>query len=343
MFDPPKSYIDDLPTVPEKALGSDGRLEDADFEAPAPYVVRGLIRDWPLVRAAQTSSDEIRAYLLRFHNDQPVMVSHGPSENQGRIFYKDDMSLNVKIEKSGLREAFARMAASETQSPQETLYVAATAIDGFFPGLQAENPIHLGPHKAYGRIWMGTRTRIAPHNDSQTNIACVVAGRRRFVIFPPGVFRDLYLGPSDNTPAGRTISMVDVLDPDFEAHPRFKRALDHAMVADLEPGDALYMPPLWWHHVDGLAPFNILINYWWRLPPPVYGLPEPALDHAILAFRDLPAEERAYWRDMFDHFVFNADDETMAHIPEGRRGVLDAMTPQRASNLRAKLKRYFQR
>jgi hypothetical protein len=343
VLDQTKSYIDDLPRTPEKRLSAAEHLSEADFAAPEPYIVRGLVRDWPLVEAGHASSEALRSYVLSFYNQKPIMVSRGPSENQGRIFYKDDMSLNVKIQKAGLREVFAQIAAIENEDDQACLYVAATAIDAFFPGLQAENPIHLGGHQAYGRIWMGTRTRVAPHNDSQSNLACVVAGRRRFIIFPPDAFRNLYLGPSDNTPAGRTISMVDVLNPDFEAHPKFREALKVAIVADLEPGDALYMPPLWWHHVDGLSPFNILINYWWRHGATPFGLPEPALDHAILAFRELPEAERAHWRDMLDYYVFNPTPDATAHIPEGKRGALDQMTPQRARSLRAKLLRYFQR
>lgn len=343
MPDNATSYIDDLPCVAVKRLGSAEQLSEAHFAASEPYIVRGLVSDWPLVHAGRSSSDAIRAYLMKFYNQKPVMVSRGPAENQGRIFYKDDMSLNVQIQKAGLQEVFAQIAATESDDEQACLYIAATAIDAFFPGLQAENPIHLAGLQAYGRIWMGTRTRVAPHNDSQSNLACVVAGRRRFVIFPPDAFRNLYLGPSDNTPAGRTISMVDVLNPDFEAFPKFREALKVATVADLAPGDALYMPPLWWHHVDGLDPFNILINYWWRHGPQPFGLPEPALDHAILAFRALPQVERAHWRDMFDYYAFDSPPDAAAHMPEGKRGALDEMTPQRARGLRAKLLRYFQR
>lgn len=344
LIDSSESHIAELPRIPIKKANALSELSPQDFAEPEPYILKGVVKDWPLVKAGQKSSGALRDYLLEFYNQQPVMVSSGPSENQGRIFYKDDMSLNIKIGKSGLREVFERIAATESDAEQSCLYIAAIAIETFFPGMQEQNPIQLAGHSAHGRIWLGTRTRIAPHNDSQSNLACVVAGRRRFTLFPPNAFRDLYLGPTDNTPAGRPISMVDVLNPDFEKHPRFRNALEKATVADLEPGDAIYMPPLWWHHVEGLEPFNILINYWWRQSPNPFGLPEPALDHAILAFRDLPQEERVYWRDMFDYYVFGADPDMAAvHIPEGKRGVFEKMTPQLARNLRAKLKRYFQR
>ena len=84
---------------------------------------------------------------------------------------------------------------------------------------------------------------------------------------PADQFRNLYLGPIDNTPAGRAVSMVDLAAPDLATYPRFADAMASALVADLEPGDALYIPSLWYHHVEASAPFNVLINYWWRDTP----------------------------------------------------------------------------
>ena len=63
------------------------------------------------------------------------------------------------------------------------------------------------------------------------------------MLFPPDQFRNLYLGPIDNTPAGRAVSMVDFHAPDFNAYPRFREALRHALVAELAPGDAIFIPP----------------------------------------------------------------------------------------------------
>ncbi|MEI9904693.1 MAG: cupin-like domain-containing protein [Asticcacaulis sp.] len=135
---------------------------------------------------------------------------------------------------------------------------------------------------------MGTRTRIAAHNDFPDNLACVAVGRRRFTLFPREQFRNLYLGPVDNTPAGRAVSMVDFHAPDFERFPRFRTALDHAVTAELEAGDAIFIPAMWWHHVEGLEPFNVLVNYWWRDTPRWLGQPQDALNLAMLAIRDLP-------------------------------------------------------
>lgn len=337
------NYLDSLPCLPEKQVDKNGNLAASDFISPTPFIVRGLVRNWPVVKAAQESSDALRTYLLSFYNQKPVQVSSGPPEIRGRVFYKEDMSLNIQKHNANLRDVFDKIASSEADAEQFCLYVAAAHVETYFPGLLAANPIDLGGQAANGFAWMGTRSQIAPHNDSTYNIACVVGGRRRFLVFPPDQFRNLYLGPIDNTPAGRTISMVDVKQPDFEKYPRFEQALEQAQVAELEPGDAIYMPPLWWHHVDGLEPFNMLINFWWRRSPKHLGLPAPALDHAILAIRDLPSIERKYWQEMFDHYVFNPSDEITAHLPKDKLGILGRITPQTVKVIRAKLKGYFQR
>ncbi|OYZ29250.1 MAG: cupin, partial [Novosphingobium sp. 16-62-11] len=153
-----------------------------------------------------------------------------------------------------------------------------------------------------------------------------------FTLFPPDQFANLYLGPLDVTPAGRPVSLVDFDNPDFSRHPRYREALAHAQVVDLHPGDALFIPSLWYHHVDATAPFNVLVNYWWSDTPRYLGQPQTAMTHAIMAIRDLPAAERAVWRDMFEHYVFSGGEDARAHVPQAGQGILapiDARTAQR--------------
>ena len=57
--------------------------------------------------------------------------------------------------------------------------------------------------------------------------------------------------------------MVHVSAPDFDRFPRFAAALDAAEEAELSPGDAIFIPKHWFHHVEALDLFNVLVNYWW--------------------------------------------------------------------------------
>jgi hypothetical protein len=329
--------------VPEVAVADAAALDAQLRAATAPFVVRGLVKDWPLVKAGLKSGRDARDYLLRLRRDLPFTVSVGAPESGGRLFYDDAMAMNFRTVRGKLPEIFAQIDTNEGNADAPPIYLASIDVHDFFTGLHEANHVPLGDRQCLASIWMGTRTRIAAHNDVPHNLACVAVGRRRFTLFPPDQFRNLYLGPVDNTPAGRAVSMVDFHSPDFAAHPRFAEALRHAQVVELEPGDALHIPSLWWHHVEGLAPFNVLVNYWWRETPRWLGHPQDALNHAMLAIRDLPEAEKAHWRDLFDYYVFANDEQVRAHIPEGARSVLDPLTPESAGRLRAFLLRQLSR
>ena len=102
-------------------------------------------------------------------------------------------------------------------------------------------------------LWLGNRTRTAAHWDLPQNLACVVAGRRRFTLFPTEQLKNLYVGPLDFTLAGQPTSLVDIEHAGPRATPAFRRgAGGRARRAELGPGDALYIPSLWWHGVSSL-------------------------------------------------------------------------------------------
>ncbi|MEH3039089.1 MAG: cupin-like domain-containing protein [Sphingomonas paucimobilis] len=324
----------ELPAIAEVKAADADTLDRLLGQATTPFVVRGLVADWPLVQAARRSSQAARDYLVRHHRDIPFTVSVGRPGGGDRLFYDDAMAMNFATVRARLPDILGQIARVEDDADSRPIYLASIDMRGFFDGLEEANRVDLGSRDPLASIWIGTRTRIAAHNDLPANLACVAAGRRRFTLFPPDQFANLHLGPLDNTPAGRAVSMVDFAAPDPDRHPRFAEAIRHAQVAELAPGDAIHIPALWWHHVEGLAPFNILVNYWWRDQPRWLGQPQDALHHAILAIRDLPDDQKAHWRAVFDHYVFANDDGVTAHIPPGGRGVLDPLTPESAGRLR---------
>lgn len=329
--------------IREVAVADAADLDRQLREATSPFVVRGLVSHWPLVQAGLRSGKAARDYILQHARHVPFTVSVGTPESGGRLFYDDAMGMNFQTVQARLADVFGRITETEGRADALPIYLASIDVHGFFKGLHEANHVDLGDRTALASIWMGTRTRIAAHNDIPENLACVAVGRRRFTLFPREQFRNLYLGPIDNTPAGRAVSMVDFHAPDFARFPRFREALAHAQVAELGPGDALHIPAMWWHHVEGLAPFNVLVNYWWRETPAWLGAPQDALNHAMLAIRDLPADQKRHWRDLFEHYVFSNDEETVAHIPEDARSVLAPLTPETAGRMRAYLLRQLSR
>jgi len=309
--------------------GVDARaLPDELLTATEPVVLRGLVAHWPMVRAALESEQAAIRYLLGFCRDAAVVALVGPPQIQGRFFYNEDLSgFNFRTERLRLDALLNELGRPAGATPGGSLYVGSTTLTAALPGFHEQNNVDLGPRKPLISIWLGNRSRIAAHNDLPDNLACVAAGHRRFTLFPPEQLANLYIGPLDFNPAGQPISMVDFARPDFTRFPRFARALERAHVAELGPGDAIFIPSMWWHHIESLDAFNVLVNYWWRQSPAFMDSPVGALMLALMTVRDLPPAQRAAWENMFRHYVFEADDATAAHIPEYARrslGKLDA-------------------
>ncbi|MBT8089189.1 MAG: cupin-like domain-containing protein [Gammaproteobacteria bacterium] len=315
-------------------------LPDEVLHSEQPLVLKGLVSDWPFVTAARRSADDADAYIRHFYNGTAVTASVGPPEIVGRIFYSDDLKgFNFETRRTHLDVFLDELKKYRDEESPPVHYVGSTAVDYILPGLRNDNDLNLGHFAPSVRIWLGNQTRIAAHYDIPNNIACVVAGKRRFTLFPPEQLPNLYVGPLHHAPAGQAISLVDFHEPDFDKFPKFRHALEHAQVADIAPGDAIFVPSMWWHHVEGLESFNVLINFWWRQCSSFMGTPLDVLNHALLSIRDLPEAQRDAWRDIFEYYVFAPDDDVTAHIPEDQRGALSPIDESTARRLRALLLR----
>jgi hypothetical protein len=313
-------------------------LTDAALRSTRPFIVRGLAANWPVVRAGLESPEAADAYLRRFYRDATVGAMLGKPEIEGRFFYNDDMSgFNFYSVRARLDAVLEEMAGHRKNELPAAIYVGSTTIDTALPGFRQQNDIDLGGRDALASIWIGNRTRIAAHYDLPDNLAVVAAGHRRFTLFPPEQLSNLYVGPLDFNPAGQAISLVDFARPDYDRFPRFREALRHAQVAELAPGDAIFIPSMWWHHVEALDSFNILVNYWWRQSPDYMDTPTNALMLALLTMRDLPPEQRRAWQEIFRHYIFEHGDETVAHIPPQARHALAPLDEDGARILRGQL------
>lgn len=310
------------------------------LDAGEPAVLKGLVRDWGLVRAGSSSDSEAMRYLRAFDNGKPVTYSFGEPHVAGRPFYNDDFTqLNCVVRRDRLDEVLRQIESHMHGTWQPTYYVASQPVDTSLPGLRAENDLDfrsLGID-APPAIWIGTRTIASCHYDAPNNIACCAVGRRRFTLFPPEQIFNLYPGPLDPTPGGQAVSVADFNDPDFERHPRFREALSAAQSAEVEPGDAVFIPSMWWHHVEALSPFNTLINYWWSSVPKFIPTPMHALYHALWTIRDRPEREKQAWRQVFEYYVFGPEKRAGEHLPEGARGILNSIDDTRARQIRAML------
>lgn len=322
------------------------RFREEILAAGQPAVFRGLLRDWPLVQAGSESDEAFCTYVKQFERGYDIDTAYGAPSIGGRFFYNADLSgLNCRMGRARLSASLDYVLEHRDDEPAPSLAIQSVVISGFLPGMQDHNRLPAGylPEGTEPRFWVGSRATVAAHYDASENIACCVAGSRRFTLFPPEQVSNLYVGPFELTPAGATISMVDFDHPDYDAFPRFRDAEAAAQVADLAPGDVLYIPYLWWHHVRSRGSVNALVNYWWERVPAIAGDPRNVLLHAMMAMRSLPASYRDAWRSLFEHYVFAEPTAASEHLPPARRGVLGELGPEDVKRMRLALSRALSR
>ncbi len=308
-------------------------------DAGEPVVVQGAAADWPLVAAGREGARAAADHLRGFYGGRPVTGYVGDASIGGRFFYDEAVAgLNFTAERAPLESFLQRIFETLGEVDAPSYYLGSTDAEGFFPGLRAGSPLPgeaALPSSALVSLWIGNRTVAATHYDMSNNAAVCAVGRRRFTLFPPEAVADLYPGPLEPTPGGQVVSMVDPRAPDLGRYPRFEAALETAQVAELGPGDLIVYPALWWHQVESLEPFNVLVNWWWNTAPRHLDTPMTTLLHGLLSLRDRPDAEKRAWREMFDFYVFGPAERAAEHLPPAARGPLAPLEEAGARRLRA--------
>jgi hypothetical protein len=315
--------------VPQRIGVTRQVFEEEILPAGQPVVLKAMVSDWPVVAAGRNSAHALADYLKAMDRGAPVETFIGKPEMQGRYFYNSDMTgFNYEKGATSLSSIVDQLLKMAEGPPPLMIYAGSAPASEAMPGFAPENPMPLLNPGIEPRLWLGNSSRVAAHYDNSRNIACCVAGTRRFTIFPPDQIGNLYLGPLEFTMAGPPASMVDFHAPDYARYPKFRDAEKAGMIAELEPGDALYMPALWWHHVEAEGPFNLLVNYWWM--PPNAGSTFESVMLALLNLRDQPDADKQAWRAFFDHYVFGVDAVNVSdHLPEHWRTVTGPKAKER--------------
>lgn len=312
---------------PKEIAGRDIKTYDQVLrelvEPGRPVILRGLVASWPAVRAGQRSPKELRDYIGKFDTNEQLDVFFGDPKIAGKYYYADDLKgFNFEKKRMRLGAALDAMLANLERVGAPTVYAGSLPVEDNLPGFTAENAMAILPAGVGARIWLGHASNVSCHYDAFNNIACVIAGRRRFTLYAPELISSLYIGPIDNTMAGQPVSLAASQPPDDAKYPLFAKVRDKALVAELLPGDALYLPKLWWHQVEGLAPFNGLVNYWWDASSSGPDQPYAAMLLAMATMAERPLAERQAWRAYFDHYVFRTQGHPLAHLPPEQHGIL---------------------
>jgi len=310
------------------------KLDRATFERDViplnkPAVIRGLVDDWAIVKAANSSEEDAVKYLISIDNHTPVYTIIGNPEINGRFFYSDDLSgTNFIKTQAALTAVLEQLYGLRNNPTPHSIAIQAASIRQSIPNFEHDNSMMLVNSKVNPTLWLGNRAIVAPHYDVHDNIACVATGRRRFTLFPPDQISNLYIGPTLNAPGGVPISMVDLSHPDYKKFPRFLHALNASQSAILEPGDAIYIPTPWWHAVESLDNINTLINYWWGGLNEEHLSPNHSLMHSMLTIAKLKPAQRESWKHYFNYLVFQESSDPKDHLPDQLNDIVTTLTPE---------------
>jgi hypothetical protein len=300
--------------------GADVFLREV-VEKCEPVVLRGLVAHWPAALAASPAA--FRDYAARFDAGGEVEAFFGDPAIAGKYYYKDDLAgFNFTRRKMPFGAALDTAIRHLDVPGSQSVYIGSVPANSYLPGFAGENAMTLLPASVEPRIWLGHASTVSFHYDTVDNLACVIAGTRRFTLYSPLLIDSLYVGPIDNTMAGQPVSLAASSAPDPLKYPKFEAVRDQALTAELGPGDAIYMPKLWWHQVEGLSPFNGLVNYWWDAFSAGPDAPNTALLLAMITMSERPDAERRAWKALFDHYAFRTHGHPLAHLPAERHGLL---------------------
>jgi hypothetical protein len=327
---------------PKEIAGRDlprERFQREVLEGCQPVILRGLVADWPVVRAALESPARLVDYFSAFDVGARAEAFLGTPDIAGKYYYGPDLKgFNFERRTMKLLDALRLIVQSLERADAPSIYMGSVPIGDALPGFLADNPMPLAGHGVGPRVWLGTRSNVSCHHDTYDNIACVIAGRRRFTLFPPELIGKLYVGPIDNTMAGTPVSLAASADgPQDGEFPLFEEIRAQALKLELEPGDALYLPKLWWHKVESLAPLNGLVNFWWDAFSAGPDAPYTSMLLAMIAISERPAAERRAWKAFFDHYVFRTNGHPLAHLPPERHGLLGPLKPDNYARIRARV------
>lgn len=329
-----------VPAAPEASVLRDpAAFRDAVMQRCAPVILRGAACHWPIVAAGDVRA--AAAQILAFDAGKDADLFVGTPDMAGRYRHDeaDVRTFNFVHQTLPFAEALRRILDTAELPGCDPLYMGSLTAETYLPGIEALTTLPFVPPMVRPRFWFGHESSVACHYDTMDNVACVVAGKRRFTLYPPDAIDDLYVGPIDVTMAGQPVSLAASSMAPEVRYPRFERARPRALVAELEPGDALYIPKLWWHQVDAIGSVNILVNFWWDGFAAGPDQPYTTMLLAMIAIAERPAAERAAWRAWFDHYVFRPGGHPLAFLPPEQHGVLGPLRDGNYGRIRAMVMR----
>lgn len=248
------------------ALGDAGGTRNVDSDPPPqvaeagpdafallrgrePFVMRGLASHWPAL--SRWSSPGVLAALADSPEDRVLVLR----SRDGNRFLKRD----CEQERWPMADLAAHLLGSQRAStPGASVYARAPLSARVLSDCALSDIGSIFGERPKLRncgLWLGSAANVTPfHYDLCHGFLVQVLGAKTFHFVQPEQWRSLY--PREGSPE---LSSVDygrwsgahgpeAARLERARHPRFARARLRSVT--LEPGDAIYTPPFWWHRVE---------------------------------------------------------------------------------------------
>eukprot|EP00898_Chlorokybus_atmophyticus_P004218 jgi/Chlat1/4798/Chrsp31S04824 len=235
---------------------SEGLAWEELVDTGCPVVISGL-------DCAPASRTWTPTYLMRCPDAHRLISAHVCTDP-----CLDFTTRNFKFEVMPFCDFIAR--ASDNSSAKEFLYLRSINANprkepsdfaALFPHLAGELSVvrrfvgMLGDKFFSSVLRVGSKgCRLWTHYDVMANVLIQVVGSKRVVLFPPSEEPFMYM-------EGSSSRVLDIDTPDPTTFPLFAKTTGFECV--LQPGQALYIPPLWMHNVVALD-LSVSVNVFWR-------------------------------------------------------------------------------
>jgi Cupin-like domain/SCP-2 sterol transfer family len=227
-------------------------LSVAEFERDylahgIPVILPNYTAKWPLM---QMSREELKGVL---GGAQGIVVQQD--------YVKDKVNLKRGSVPMSYAEFIDRLNDPSTASGPPPYMANSPIPEALYPFI--EFPPYY-PRELYQlpKLWLGAGgTYSGLHRDGTDNLYVQVWGRKRFLLASPDEWKYFYTWSTDLR-GGLEGCDVDPENPDLDRFPLFAQA--NIIKVDLSPGDMLYLPEGWFHHVRSLS-LSLSINFWPRV------------------------------------------------------------------------------
>ncbi len=205
-----------------------------------PLIIRNAVKHWPAIR------NWTPEYLIEKAGDREVQIQARRTQNQN---YEIQASQHRQVTRFAdfVNRVFAEGESNDVYMTAQNGDINGQALESLWPDLEplpAMLDDATGTHRMF--FWIGPRGTVTPlHHDLTNNLMAQVVGRKLVKLIAPDCLPYVYNHY-------HCYSQVDPENVDAGKFPLFSRVKVHDVV--IGPGDLLFLPVGWWHHVRSLDP-----------------------------------------------------------------------------------------